>query len=195
MADKVMPEERLLNIIRAGKKHSSVRNAPTVSPLEAKLRGLVSSRMLPRWILGAAIAAVATGVLYLISAVVLPVERSVATLPRTQPQDQGVGSANERVNREQPLTFYLDGIRNRNIFEMKAVRAQEAATVPVDLFKDLSLLGVIAEDPPQAIVKDKRSGNTHFLYTGDKIGDMIVQSISEGKVVVEHKGELYEMHL
>jgi hypothetical protein len=195
MADKLMPEERLLNIIRSGKKRFPGRGARATSVVEAKLRGLLSAGMVARWLSGAAIAVLATGAFYLAATVLLPVERSTAMPLQALPPSPESEIVEELVKREQPMMFYLEGVRERNIFEMKDVRAKESEAVPVDLFKDLSLQGVIAENPPQAIIKDKRSGNTFFLYTGDKIGDMNVNSISEGKVVVEHKGELYEMHL
>jgi len=184
-----------LNIIRAGKKRPARRDAEAASAMEAKVRKLLVSLILPRRLFVASILLAGGGVIYLIAVVLLPLERTGGALPEAVLGTTEAGGADTRTHREQPLTFYLEGIRNRNIFEMKAVRAKEAAAAAVDLFKDLSLQGVIAGNPPQAIIKDKSSGSTYFLYTGDKIGDMNVQSVSEGKVVVEHKGELYEMHL
>ena len=58
-----------------------------------------------------------------------------------------------------------------------------------DLIKDYRLKGVVILSDPEAIIEDARTKKTTFLKTGQKLGDLTVKEIREGKVVLTYYGE------
>jgi len=97
-------------------------------------------------------------------------------------------------NAEKPLEYYLEQIRNNSVFYMsKAAKKQSSQFFGA--IKDIVLLGIIADEPPQAIIKDKNNKNTYYLSEGDSLGELVLLEILEGKVIIEYGGEKYEVHL
>ncbi|MCG8432101.1 MAG: general secretion pathway protein GspB [Candidatus Omnitrophica bacterium] len=90
------------------------------------------------------------------------------------------------------LEAYLEEVYRTDIFG-SSQQAGDAAG-----FRDLqqvTLAGIVFEEPPQAILKDNAGGNILYLRRGESMGELKVIEITEGKIVVEFRGEKFEMHL
>jgi len=96
-----------------------------------------------------------------------------------------------------PYSFYSSSIGNRNIFMPQELESESVVMGPtVDEIKaSLSLIGIIAGDRPQAIIEDKKSGKSHFLYKGNTIGEAKVLDILEDSVILEYNGQRFELVL
>jgi len=53
-----------------------------------------------------------------------------------------------------------------------------------ELVKDLTLVGIMPGDEPQAIIEDKKSGQTLFLIKGESIDNIEIKDIASGRVVL-----------
>jgi len=64
-----------------------------------------------------------------------------------------------------------------------------------ELVKDLTLLGIITGDSNQAIIEDKETNKTIFLYKGDSFKEFTVYDIGESCIVLDYKGKKIELNL
>jgi hypothetical protein len=64
-----------------------------------------------------------------------------------------------------------------------------------DLTADLLVVGVVAVDTPEAILKDRRTRQTYFVTVGSRIGELSVAAISEDRVDVTYQNERKELVL
>ncbi|NQT95814.1 MAG: hypothetical protein HQ572_05130 [Candidatus Omnitrophica bacterium] len=64
-----------------------------------------------------------------------------------------------------------------------------------ELIKEIRLVGIMPGDEPQAIIEDKKSGQTLFLIKGESIGDIQIRDISSGKVVLGYGEETMALSL
>lgn len=64
-----------------------------------------------------------------------------------------------------------------------------------DILKDLTLLGIITGEDNQAIIEDKKTKKTQFLYKGDSIGDLKVIDIKDSEVMLDYNGERIELRI
>ena len=65
----------------------------------------------------------------------------------------------------------------------------------MDGVKKMQLMGIITEEPRQAIVKDRSGDQIYYLKSGESVGEFRVVEILDGKIVVEYRGERFEIHL
>lgn len=97
-----------------------------------------------------------------------------------------------------PLESYLSDVQNRQIFTVLSVSQeteQPAIVMNMDLVKDLSLVGIISGEPPQAIIEDKKAQKTYTLTAGQSFGEFRLESIEEGKVLATYQGQKFELYL
>lgn len=97
----------------------------------------------------------------------------------------------------EPYSYYTSGVEDRNIFlpqESEAVPAVAGPSVD-ETSSNLSLIGIIAGDRPQAIIEDKKAGKSYFLYKGGLAGQAKIVDISEDRVVMEYNGQTFELVL
>ncbi len=97
-----------------------------------------------------------------------------------------------------PYEFYLNGIKGRQIFKNNIVSAENpesAKPVNADVTKDITLIGVVQGDNPQAIIEDKKNQKTYYLTKGQFIGEFQVEEIEENKVIINYKGQKFELYL
>jgi hypothetical protein len=96
-----------------------------------------------------------------------------------------------------PYSFYSSSIEGRNIFMPQQVEIEPVETGPgiEEIKGSLTLIGIIAGDRPQAIIEDKKSRKSHFLYKGDTIGSSKVIDILDDNVVIEYKGQRFNLVL
>ena len=72
---------------------------------------------------------------------------------------------------------------------------KKVAVPKEDLVKNLNLLGIITGKENQAIVEDKKSKKTMFLYKGDSLGEFTVYDIKEKGIVLDYNGEKIELNI
>jgi hypothetical protein len=98
--------------------------------------------------------------------------------------------------------YYSAQAGSRNIFAPIATEEAKAQTAPAeqgpkleDVKGQLSLLGVVSGETPQAIIEDKRTQKTYFLNKGSTFDDIEVGDIFENKVILTYKGKQFELVL
>ena len=64
-----------------------------------------------------------------------------------------------------------------------------------DLVKQLNLVGIIAGENPQAVIEDKNTQKTYYLNKGQFLGEIQLEDILEGKIIINHKGQRFELYL
>jgi len=64
-----------------------------------------------------------------------------------------------------------------------------------ELAKDLVLVGVITGDNPQAIIQDKRTRQTFYVYEGENVLEFKIKKIEKAVVILEHNGETLKLSL
>ncbi|OIO37261.1 MAG: hypothetical protein AUJ75_04555 [Candidatus Omnitrophica bacterium CG1_02_49_10] len=98
----------------------------------------------------------------------------------------GQGEAGAKEDRE-PFSHYVEGLKRRELFkplESKAEKEEAPKDIKTisDIMKSITLIGIVQDDNPQAIVEDKASGKTYFLNKGQLLGDLMIKSISADRV-------------
>lgn len=113
--------------------------------------------------------------------------------------DKKTGNAQKSNIEVKPLEFYTQGLGGRQIFSASALAGSAASSVIAaadsDLIKNINLVGIISGDRPQAIIEDKKTNKSYYLTKGQFIGEVKIEDIQEGKVILNHKGQAYELYL
>lgn len=100
------------------------------------------------------------------------------------------------------VSFYLDKVRERDIFTMgttkKPALAQTGAkTGPSSknpsVFENLKLVGISWSNDPDAMIEDSKALRTFFVKRGEMVGEAKVQAIFKDKVVLSYNGEEFEL--
>ncbi|MBL7068668.1 MAG: hypothetical protein ISS34_02270 [Candidatus Omnitrophica bacterium] len=90
-----------------------------------------------------------------------------------------------------PYSYYSKNI-NKEIFRplVKEERRNAEPKVPLEeLMNNLSLLGIISGEQPQAIIEDKKVKKTFFLREGQSASGIFLKKIHDGTVTIVYKGE------
>lgn len=196
MSDNIIPEEKLLRLIRGQKKPEptllkTIRKAPP--QFNAASASNAASLLTAHKIMALILAASAV---YLVSSIILPVDKGqIRANKYTQPVFAGAKEAAPQNSYED----YLENIRGRQIFNEPSASArlpdQPAGIANNDAFKDITLVGIIAGDPLQAIIEDKKMQKTYYVTKGQNIGDLQVADILEGKIILSYQGKNFELYL
>ena len=111
------------------------------------------------------------------------------------------GRKASEVSVEAPKRETLEMTRDMGVVGYKADKAKEEiiekTSLPSkeELAKDLNLLGIIAGDDKQAIIEDKKTKKTFFLYKGDSVGEFRVYDVRENAVILDCRGERIELSM
>ena len=85
---------------------------------------------------------------------------------------------------------YESQIKGKQLFgASSATKSAGEQPAGMDISKKFNLVGIIAGDQPQAIIEDKETQKTYYLYAGQSFGDATVEEVNNGKVVLNYKGE------
>ena len=97
----------------------------------------------------------------------------------------------------QPYSYYSSSIAKRNIFMPQQVEVDEVITGPAleEVSAGLSLVGIIAGNRPQAIIEEKKTKKSYFLFEGGSVGQAKLIEISGDSVVMEYQGQTFELVL
>ena len=98
-----------------------------------------------------------------------------------------------------PYEYYSDVIGKKNLFKSEftssPVNIGQAAGAPEDIVSSLNLIGFVSGEKRQAIIEDKKSGKTYFLYKGDNLSGYEVIDVLEDKVILEGGGRTLELRM
>lgn len=96
-----------------------------------------------------------------------------------------------------PYSYYSSSVEGRNIFMPQQVEIEPAATGPTvdEVRANLSLIGIIAGERPQAIIEDRKAGKSYFLYKGGSVGEAKVVDVLDDSVIMEYQGQKFELVL
>ena len=110
----------------------------------------------------------------------------------------------ERVFLKKAVSYYLEKIGTRDIFQMGIVQKVTGAggagtqmkvisSSILDATEHLKLVGISWSNDPDAIIEDTKDTKTFFVKTGQKIGEVKVQAIFKDKVILSYQGEETEL--
>ena len=207
MKDSSSPEDKLLKLIRNPKKPadaqvlkedlSKVKAAASLTtkpnlrlePNINKYGKFLNVRRVFFWLF------IACGI-YLILSLVYPwvgLKNIRVPLPSEKPTEE----TRSAKHKAKPLEEYLESVKGRRIFSGTAA-IQGASLINVaniDLMKDINLVGIISGENPQAVIEDKKAQKTYYVTKGQFIGEMQVEDIQEGKIIINYAGQKYELYM
>lgn len=191
MNDNISPEEKLLRLIR-GKKEKDLKTypqKPTYPSIQKGLPFLPLKKLI--WL------AFGASCIYLIASFIYPwVALKEIKLPQVAPQ-KVIAAKIEPRQQIKPYEYYLEGIKDRQIFSSSTTSDTEKplSSVSLDLIKDISLVGIISGENPVGIIEDKKTQKTYYLSKGQFMGEFQVEDIKEGKIILNYKGQRFELYL
>ncbi|MCX5716132.1 MAG: hypothetical protein NTV07_04630 [Candidatus Omnitrophica bacterium] len=124
-------------------------------------------------------------------------EKKVAIAPPAAAVKEKEGSSRP------PFSYFSEGAASKNIFQPivkeetapQASAEAEQAKKTEEIKSQLSLLGVVWGEKPQAIIEDKKAQKTYFLSKGETFDSIEVKDILENKVVLFYNGQQFELVL
>lgn len=204
MPDNVSPEEKLLRLIR-GQKRTAKNSAP--SPVSPELKPVLKnrpahssfglrldysliSRLMPLLLV--------VSFIYLLGVYLYPLAalRKIK-LPQDGRLEKNTAPAPAVKEGLKPFEFYSAAAGGRSIFGAPVNRESRITAVKgqPESIKEINLVGIIAEHPPQAIIEDKKNQKTYTLSEGQSLGEFEILEIREGKVILSSKGGSYELDI
>ncbi len=210
MRDNISPEEKLLRLIRNPKKPESsaqktaaMHSAGSVIPVQPQFADKVSGKN--QFDYASLFSAKRIVYLFLILVAIFAVISFVypfigynKLLPETSVSVDADKLTIQAKPKARPYEEYLKGIDDRKIFDSSSLSGSSTAASAVasqDLIKDINLVGIISGDNPQAIIEDKKTQKTYYLYQGQYLGEFQIEEIKEGKVTVNYRGQKFELYL
>jgi hypothetical protein len=128
-------------------------------------------------------------------------KKEYAKIPEPAPETPGPEYVDPAKDKSQKVSFdnYQRLIKEKALFavpEKKAVNNMtNSKTALSELAKYYKLVGIIPDDYPQAIIEDKKNQQTLFLKEGEMIDNIMIKSISTGKVIIACNGETATLSL
>ena len=113
---------------------------------------------------------------------------------------QKSGARESVADKRPPLSYFAEQASTKNIFnplvkdETAAAPAEQGPKLE-DIKGQLNLIGIMGGERPQAIIENKKSQKTYFLYKGESFDDITVKDIFENKVVLDYKDQPFELVL
>jgi len=213
MRDNISPEERLLKLIRGQKKQNNktIDKEPSTAfavadvqpPIKYSAHPSAIRYLSPLDIRKIIFLIFGASCIYLIISFIYPlVGFKENKLPQIK-QENTSETEREPEQKSKPYEFYLEGIKNRQIFGSTAtaapVQEKEKPVVisaeSADLIKNINLVGIIAGENAQAVIEDKKIQKTYYLTKGQFMGEFQVEDIQDGKVILNYNGQRLELYL
>ncbi len=119
-------------------------------------------------------------------------------LESSAPAGKIESSIPETTGLKKAASYYLDKIRERDIFTMglKRVAAEKPnspSSKSLEVAANLKLVGISWSNDPDAMIEDTKELKTFFVKRGQLVGDARVQAIFKDKVVLSLDGEEFEL--
>ncbi len=207
MKDSSSPEDKLLKLIRNPKKPADTKglkediskskaayNAIAKADLKLepninKFGSFFNARRIFFWLF------IASGI-YLIVSLIYPwVGLKNIRLPKSSEKYAEETHNAKRVAK--PIEEYLESVKGRQIFygSLATQGTSPVSVANIDLMKDISLVGIMSGDNPQAVIEDKKTQKTYYVTKGQFIGEMQVEDIQERKIIINYSGQKYELYM
>lgn len=220
MPEEFSPEEKLLRLIRGDKKRQP---KPVVNTTETPVNTAQAQPVAPsavkyerrgergrlKIVNLALIALLVSAILYLVYDLV----RSNLNPPisglqhKTKIKKDEIPSvarkAQDSASQAQvtPFSSYQEVVGKRELFKplrtetLAAKTPKPSTSSGYEKLKDLSLIGIVAGEKPQAVIEDKKIQKTYFLNKGQTIDQLTVEDILEDRVILDFEGEKLELVL
>ncbi|MBI4972424.1 MAG: hypothetical protein HZC16_01225 [Candidatus Omnitrophica bacterium] len=193
MKNNITPEEKLLQLIKSGERTKPRLKNLKVLPLIPKYFNFIYAQKLLLGLLAISFIWLITVFLYPwvgLKKIKLPVVKEGGAL------EVKLEPGAERKSSE----FYLPGLPKREIFASSLTPTMRPEEIPplaqnLDLIKNINLVGIISGENPQAVIEDKNTQKTFYLSKGQFMGEFQVKEIKEGKVILDYKGQSYELYM
>lgn len=210
MSEGILPEEKLLRLIRGQQKEKKPEAYPENLKPQPKANQsqerpyrpgrkiininfpLPSARKLLFLLLAISCFYMATSLIYPLiglKSIKLP-----AMGKETPPTPLAVAPGVEKDSQ-----FYVSAASGRNIFASSGIAtetgAQTAGVAGMGSIQDLSLMGIISGDNPQAAIQDKKTQKVYYVSKGESVADFLIEDIQDGKIILGYKGQRYELRL
>lgn len=105
----------------------------------------------------------------------------------------------EAIKPPAPYSGYSSRFSGKDLFKAQVVVEAKKSGIPKkevrEMIKNLSLMGIISEDDPQAIIEDKASRKSYTLSRGEYISGMEIVEIKNNKIVLEYEGQRFDLYL
>ncbi len=198
MVNETPPEEKLLRLIRGKPKKSDGAS----SSLEARPKEYTSNR--PSKTHDFYRVGVVLLILIAVSGIGYTIFESMLPQPSLKMKDIHEAASEDKIDKDsteilsaKPYSYYSEYIDSRDVFKADFLSAK-GITDALDgslegkLF-NLTLVGIVLDDIPQAIIEHEKDQKTYFLKKGDSIDEVRVEDISEGKVTISFEDEEFEL--
>lgn len=216
--ENIIPEEKLLNLIRRSGRKESEQKASTqnvVSQDNKKSKPLAKPKTHERQIIKKTIKPfpglkslnfvivnrlilALTLVVFVVLIIDLFSHSSIPPKSQSLEPSPNINSLGEQ--KIKPYSYYEEKIAKRQLFSappMESIAKKVAPAGPTfkELVKGLKLLGIVSGDRLQVIIEDTKLNKTYFLYTGDYLGEIEVEEVNSERVVLEFQGERISLFL
>jgi type II secretory pathway component PulC len=201
MTDNILPEEKLLRLLRGGKRTTvKTDSIPVTDPARKQSLKLFSLNFSALTFNKIIKLIFLLSSLWLIFSFFQPFRfLNKAKLPKATKEVVADKKQSSTQPKEQAksYSFYLEGVKGRKIFSSASAEdAQKSiGTASADLIKDINLVGIISGEVPQAVIEDKKAQKTYYLKKGQYIGELQLEDILEGKIILNYNGQSYELYL
>ena len=199
------PEEKLLNLIKQGKtgpKNNGSAEPPKPKPapvskvvFKKKKSGFRSLLLVNRILL----VVVVSALIYLVLSFIFPY-RSATKIPARVSLKEEMDRETEE-QKKSPITHYTNVLSRRQMFKMYELprpKTKEPAKPRVTLQQLLggyTFVGIIFGDNPQAIVEQKKTGQSYYLVAGQFLGEIKIEKIEKGKITVSYGEEVLAINI
>ncbi len=221
MIDDLSPEEKLLRLIKGKHKKDepsekkpepeapaesfsaepAIETRPIVSSILTKGKGIDSFKIAVFLLTGFFIA----GTFYFIydfsirkqEPAIIDIEELIPA--EAEPAEEAQRAGQEALAEKEPAIEEEAPPELRELFGAPVTRetapiAEEGPPI-TELAKDLALVGVISGDNPQAIIQNKKTRQSFYVYAGESVLEFKIKQIDKATVILEHKGETLKLSL
>lgn len=108
----------------------------------------------------------------------------------------------EQQTRPVPFSSYAESIGKRELFrpiktevQKEKAKIEKKSETAEEKLKNLSLIGIVSGETPQAIIEDKKNQKTYFLNKGQTVNQMTLEDILSDRVILNFEGEKFELAL
>lgn len=198
MKENILPEEKLLKLIRKDTKNKGAGGAPEAGTEKA---AALTGRLKQKYLVHLNIRSVVFiffvfSCVYFLWSITYPLIGFKKINAGNIPLGRNTAFRATAHLEIKPFQYYRDGIANRQIFKIASGVSDAPVNVPkVEAIRDFSLVGIISGKNPQAIVQDSKTQKTYYLNKGQAIGEYSVEDILPDKIILNSAGQRYELFL
>lgn len=218
MQENSSPEEKLLELIKRGanpdkigtkdtspqppKQEKSVeepaprpKSIPAVSR-KAKTRYTKSFSVLNKFL----VVLVVCVIVYMVLAYVKNPYKSKTEISSEVEVETG-GELLEDTPASPPISHYVEILGGRQMFKLYEVPKPKPVGPPKprvtlqQLLAAYTFIGVIFGDVPQAIIEEKRTGQSFYLTAGQYLGEIKIERIERGRITVSYEDEMMDVSI